>query len=51
VTEIKNTNSYFLDEILMAVTMKTAVFWVEMVSGLEAAQHFGGAYCLHLNGQ
>jgi hypothetical protein len=37
-----STGDYVGFEVLMAVTMKSMVFWVIMLCDLETAQHFGG---------
>jgi hypothetical protein len=34
-------------EVLMAVTMKSAVSWIVMSCSVERPQCFGGTYCLH----
>jgi hypothetical protein len=38
-------------EVLIMMTMKSIVFWVEMPCKSEMASHFGGTYSLHFQGQ
>jgi hypothetical protein len=39
-------------EVFMVVKIQVKVFWVVMLSGPAVGyQHFGGPYCLHLQGE
>jgi hypothetical protein len=56
-TAVTNTHAtteelFIGSEVLMAVTMKaTTSFWdVTSCSPVEVCLHFGGMYCLHLQG-